>query len=477
MDADVRGRRCQRGTLLLVNHPFKQVFLLLILLEVALLSSAFYLGVHVRFGGDAEQLDAGLGLLWPRAVVFVGVLMLCMVAMGLYNRRTRDALPGVLVRLGLSFAVAVVALSVVFYLVPDLLVGRGALALSMLIAFLFVVMTRMFFLDLLEQRDINRRILVLGVGRRAAPLAKLRRKSDLIGFQIVGFLPSLKEVSAVPAHRLIQSDEPLPELVRRLKIDLIIVAVEDRRGVLPIADLLECRTRGVQVVDLMSFLEQETGRINLDIMHPGWLAFASGFRTGVLRSFIKRAFDVAISLTLLIATLPLLLATALAIRLDGSGGPIFYRQLRVGEGGRVFPVYKFRSMRPDAEQDGKPRWAQADDARVTRVGRFIRKYRIDELPQLWNVLRGDMSFVGPRPERPEFVEQLSNSLPYYRERHRVKPGLTGWAQICYPYGASEQDAFEKLQFDLYYVKNHSLLLDLTVLLQTAEVVLWGKGAR
>jgi sugar transferase (PEP-CTERM system associated) len=336
----------------------------------------------------------------------------------------------------------------------------------------------MFFMDLLEQRNINRRVLVLGAGRRAATLYQLRRRSDLLGFNLAGYVPSPADEVAVPAENQLRPAQPLPEFVRAEKIDLIIVAVDDRRGALPMAELLDCRTQGVEVVDLVSFLEQETGRIKLDVMHPGWLAFSRGFRHGLMRGIVKRAFDVMVSLLILVATLPITLLTALAIWIEAGGsGPIFYRQMRVGAGGKVFPVFKFRSMRPDAEKDGKARWAQPGDARVTVVGRFIRKYRIDELPQLLNILRGDMSFVGPRPERPEFVATLTQSLPYYRERHRVKPGLTGWAQICYPYGASEQDAFEKLQFDLYYVKNHSLLLDLTVLLQTAEVVLWGKGAR
>ncbi|WP_258868248.1 TIGR03013 family XrtA/PEP-CTERM system glycosyltransferase [Alkalilimnicola ehrlichii] len=320
---------------------------------------------------------------------------------------------------------------------------------------------------------------MLGAGKNAANLAMLRRRSDLIGYSIVGYLPRPGDVlGAIPHEKRLSAESDLCSLVAQLRVELIIVAVDDRRGNLPMAELLECRTQGVEVFDLISFLEQETGKLKLDVMQPGWLAFSHGFRKGLLRNCVKRSFDLAVSLALLLLTLPLWGITALAILIEGRGrGPIFYRQMRVGEGGKVFPLYKFRSMRPDAEKEGQAVWARQNDNRITRVGRIIRKYRVDELPQLLNILSGDMSFVGPRPERPEFVSRLNDSLPYYRERHRVKPGLTGWAQICYPYGASEEDAFEKLQFDLYYVKNHSLFLDLAVLLQTAEVVLWGRGAR
>ena len=264
----------------------------------------------------------------------------------------------------------------------------------------------------------------------------------------------------------------------RNRVDQVIVAVDDRRKGLPMEELLRCRTRGVDVIDLLTFLEHEMGKIKLDLMYPSWLAFSEGFRRGFLRAMVKRGFDLGVSLLLLSAAFPIMLVTALLIWAEsGFRGPILYRQMRVGERGQEFEVLKFRSMRTDAEKDGQAKWAQSNDPRVTRVGAFIRKYRIDELPQILNVLRGEMSFVGPRPERPQFVQGLNSKLPYYGERHQVKPGLTGWAQICYPYGASEEDAFEKLQYDLYYVKNHSLFLDLTILLQTAEVVLWGKGAR
>ena len=256
------------------------------------------------------------------------------------------------------------------------------------------------------------------------------------------------------------------------------MAVEDRRKSFPVEDLLDCKMSGIDVVDAQTFFERETGKVRLETLHPSWLIFSDGFRQAGMQIVAKRGFDIAASMTLLLLALPLIVLAIIAIWLEsGCRGPILYRQVRVGQNWRLFQVLKLRSMVVDAEKGGAPQWAKKNDARVTRVGKFIRRTRIDELPQILNVLKGDMSFIGPRPERPEFVEKLAEKIPYYAERHRVKPGITGWAQIRYPYGASEQDAVEKLQYDLYYVKNYSLFLDCLILFQTAEVVLWGQGAR
>ena len=282
----------------------------------------------------------------------------------------------------------------------------------------------------------------------------------------------------VPPERVLAVEGNLLQLARQHSVDEIVVAMDDRRRAFPVQELLECRLSGIDVLDLVSFLERETGRVRLDVLNPSWMIFSDGFRRDPLRQFSERAFDLCASFGLLLVTWPLMLIAALVIKLeDGLSAPVFYRQARVGFEGRVFEVLKFRSMSTDAEIDGQARWADKDDARITRVGVVLRKLRIDELPQIINVFKGDMSFVGPRPERPEFVEALNERIPYYRERHYVKPGIKGWAQLCYPYGSSEHDALEKLQYDLYYVKNHSLLFDIIILLQTAEVVFWGKGSR
>jgi sugar transferase (PEP-CTERM system associated) len=269
----------------------------------------------------------------------------------------------------------------------------------------------------------------------------------------------------------------LADLCGERDVDEVVVAMDDRRRGFPILELLECRLAGIDVTELLSFLERETGRVRIDVLNPSWMIFGEGFRRDTLRLMSSRGLDLLASSLLVLISLPFMLATAIAIKLeDGWSAPVLYRQERVGLGGRTFRLLKFRSMRTDAEADGV-QWAQKGDSRVTRVGAFIRKCRIDELPQILNVLRGHMSFVGPRPERPEFVADLAQKIPYYVQRHCVKPGITGWAQLCYPYGSSEQDALEKLQYDLYYIKNNSLLFDLAILVQTAEVVFMGQGAR
>jgi sugar transferase (PEP-CTERM system associated) len=268
----------------------------------------------------------------------------------------------------------------------------------------------------------------------------------------------------------------LVDHARADNVDEIVVAMDDRRQGFPVGELLACRFAGIAVVDLLGFLERETGKLKVDLVNPAWLIFSDGFEIRTRLRIATRVFDFISAALLIVLTSPIMLCVALAIVID-SGRPIFYRQQRVGLRGSVFTLYKFRSMIVDAESDGKARWAGASDSRVTRIGGLLRKLRLDELPQLLNVLRGDMSIVGPRPERPEFVQTLAEKIPYYHERHSVKPGITGWAQLCYPYGSSDEDAMEKLQFDLYYIKYKSLIFDLMVLLQTAEVVLWGKGAR
>jgi sugar transferase (PEP-CTERM system associated) len=280
----------------------------------------------------------------------------------------------------------------------------------------------------------------------------------------------------VPASAIVAPGERLDLLAQREGVDEIVVALTERRGgAMPMRELLDCKLHGVRVSDVATYFEQNLGQIRIESASAGWLIFGEGFNQGFLRTLIKRVFDIVSALILLVLTLPLMLVTALLVKLE-SPGPVFYSQERVGLNGRVFKVVKFRSMRNDAEKDGVPRWATAGDSRVTRIGRILRKVRIDELPQLFCVLKGDMSMVGPRPERPYFVEQLVQDIPFYAVRHSVKPGVTGWAQVSYHYGASKEDTVEKLQYDLYYVKNHSLFLDVVVLFETIGVVLTGSGA-
>jgi sugar transferase (PEP-CTERM system associated) len=437
-----------------------------------------YIAVYLRLGVVPTVAEQNLGPLWPRAVIFTSLLLICMVAMGLFSARLRETHVGVLIRIAASVIAAIVAIALVFYIVPELRLGLGVMGLWALLAFVSAATIRLIFSRLVDEDLFKRRVLVFGCGRQAMSILQLRRRADRRGFIILGYIAPEGDSVIVERERLVTAEGSLLEFAREHRVDEIVVAMDDRRRAFPVQELLDCRLAGVDVNDLVSFLERETGKVRLDVLNPSWMIFSDGFRRDPLRQFSERAFDVVASLVLLAITWPLMLLAAIGIKLGGGlSAPVLYRQTRVGLEGRLFEVLKLRSMHPDAEQDGQARWAVKGDHRVTRIGALIRKTRIDELPQIVNVLKGDMSFVGPRPERPEFVKELNEKIPYYRERHCVKPGITGWAQLCYPYGSSEHDATEKLQYDLYYVKNHSLMFDLMILLQTAEVVLWGKGGR
>jgi len=321
------------------------------------------------------------------------------------------------------------------------------------------------------------RILIFGAGPAAQLVGNILKTRDA-NAHIVGYVagPNEKEPT-VPRIELLRLEGTLTDMARKPDVDEIVVALTERRsGSMPLRQLLDCKLRGVKVYDINTHFEKTLGQIRVDYVNAGWLIFGDGFNQGALRTFVKRVFDLVCASGLIVLSAPIMLMTAVVIKLE-SRGPVLYRQERVGFGGRPFSVAKFRSMRTDAEEDGRPRWAATNDDRVTRVGHIIRRLRIDELPQLFNVLRGEMSLVGPRPERPYFVEQLTQEIPYFAVRHSVKPGITGWAQVRYPYGATVEDSMEKLQYDLYYVKNHTLFLDIVVLFETVGVVLTGKGAR
>lgn len=459
------------------RHYIPRSFIALGLSEFLVLMSSVYGGVWLRFMNDVQG-RADVEPIITKAWTFAIVMLAAMIVVGLYQRTFREGMGGMLLRVAISAILGLTVMSVIFYAFPGTFLGRGAFGLAFAIALIGVVIVRVVFFRLVDEENLARRVLVLGAGTRAMAIAGLRRKSDRRGCNIVGYVHVQGEHDEVSSDLVIHRDTPLLELAQSLNVDEIIVAVEDRRKNFPVQEILDCRMAGIDVMDILSFIERQLGRVELNLLHPSWLIFSDGFQYGALRVFTKRIFDVVASVLVLIVTWPFMLVAVVAIFLESGGrGPIFYHQVRVGENWRLFQLTKFRSMRVDAEADGVARWAQKNDNRVTLIGAFMRKTRIDELPQLFNVLKGEMSFVGPRPERPMFVEQLSAQIPFYSERHRVKPGITGWAQISYAYGASEEDAVQKLQYDLYYVKNYSLFLDLLILLQTAEVVLWGRGAR
>ncbi|WP_158883370.1 TIGR03013 family XrtA/PEP-CTERM system glycosyltransferase [Rhodanobacter sp. L36] len=453
--------------------------LLLASAEFLLLGISLNVATYLRYFRHADQLSEFSVHMPERALVFAVVVMLGLAALGQYQSHMRTGWFGLLARQAVGFVLGIIGLVIAYYLVPQAYVGRGVLIIALLLGFVAVTGFRALFLRLVEVEAFKRRVLILGAGMRASQIHhRMRRRADRRNFVIVGFVPRPGETLAVPAEQAFPFDVPLHALVQSEQVDEIVVGVDDRRGGLPMEDLLECRQLGVDVTDLTTFFERESGRVQLSFTDPSWLVFSGGFNATPIRRVSKRCFDLGISALVLLLTWPLMLMVVLAIRIEsGAGQPILYRQERVGVRGKTFWLNKFRSMRTDAEMDGVARWASKDDDRVTRVGKFIRKVRLDELPQLWNVLKGEMSFIGPRPERPQFVADLEQKIRYYSLRHCLKPGLAGWAQLRYPYGASEDDAAEKLKFDLYYVKNHNLLFDLLILIQTVEVVLFGRGAR
>jgi sugar transferase (PEP-CTERM system associated) len=385
---------------------------------------------------------------------------------------------GLLTRIASAIGVATFSYGVLATFVPNTRVSFLQLIAVATLSLATSVLLRLAFEHVVSDRWFKRRVLVYGAGQRAASIARLRRRADRRGFAVAAYVIAESDRVEDALQPVLPFDTELLQYCRDNYIDEIVVAMDDRRRAFPMYQLLECRLDGVEITELVTFLERETGKVRLDVLNPSWFIFSDGFRRGRIHSVLERGFDIVASFILLLVTLPLIALAGLAIKLeDGFSASVLYRQVRVGRYGRLFNVLKFRSMREDAEREGKAIWASKNDSRITRVGAFMRKTRIDELPQIINVLRGEMSFVGPRPERPEFVSQLSERIPYYRERHTLKPGITGWAQLCYPYGSSEQDAVEKLQYDLFYIKNHTLVFYIAILLQTVEVILWRKGAR
>jgi sugar transferase (PEP-CTERM system associated) len=446
----------------LFKHYVPYAVLVLGAIDFALLLLAAEAGWAARLWQLTGAFDAEAARL-PNLLAFAGTLQAAMVAVGVYGVQAIRSVRFAVARLLVAVALGILGLSLVFFLAPPVSFWRSSLLYATWFGLAGMILVRILLKDVLGGEKFKRRVMVLGSGARAARIVALAKRSGA-GFTVVGCV-DLGEGAALPARLL------------AMGAGEVVLAIEERRNALPLNDLLRIKTTGVQVHDFSTFLERETGRVDLDSLNPSWLIFSDGFSAGRRASGVaKRLFDIVASVALLALTFPLIAATALAIMLE-SRGPAFFRQRRVGLYGVPFDLLKLRSMRIDAEVGGKAVWAQKDDPRVTRVGRIIRKLRIDELPQAWSVLKGEMSFVGPRPERPQFVADLEARLPYYAERHVVKPGITGWAQINYPYGASVEDAREKLELDLYYAKNYSPFLDLLILLQTVRVVIWPEGAR
>ena len=442
-----------------------------------MLYASVYFAVVVAFGG-VGLFEESIGPLAPKAAMVAFVMLVSLIAMGLYQFHQRAYFHEILVRIVVGVAIGSAVLAAGYYVFPGLNLEPRVAAVAVITAIVALLMVRYAFVQSVDESVFRRRTVIYGAGERAGAISDLKRRADRRGFRIVGTIPAPGDTHCNESAEALETDRSITELAIQQRADEIVIAMDDRRGNLPIRELLDLKLGGVEVIDVLEFRERETGKSRVDLVKPSWFIFSRGFRISRTRRFSQRFLDLAVSVTLLLLAWPVMLAVALCIKLeDGVDAPVLYRQRRVGLGGRTFKVLKFRSMTPDAESDGRAVWAQKNDKRVTRVGSVIRKYRLDELPQVFNVIAGQMSIVGPRPERPEFVESLSEKIPYYKERHAVKPGVTGWAQLRYAYGASEGDALEKLQYDLYYIKNQNFLLDLMIILQTVEVVIWGKGAR
>lgn len=467
------------GTIRVFNHHINAGYTWLALIDFVLFLAAGVGGTYLYSFHAQGVLAANIPELLLQSTLFALINTLAMLSMGLYEPRLREGVNGVLLRTLGAFGLTVAAMTILFYFLPHLHIWRGHFAFTLTLALIGALSNRAIWTRVIDLESLKRRVLVLGSGQTAASIsARMRRKADRRGFRVLGFVRLPGEDAAITREPLINLQGSLAEYALKHDVDEIVVALEDRRDSIPQDELMRCRGHGIQVTDIVDFFEREAGKVLIEHTHPSWFTYSSGFQRESAEPLGKRAFDIVASFGLLMIAWPFMLLAIIAIWLeDGIGAPIFYRQKRVGENGRLFEVIKFRSMTVNAESDGQARWATANDSRVTRVGAIMRKTRIDELPQILNVLNGDMAFVGPRPERPEFVRELNDKIPYYAKRHCVKPGITGWAQTNYPYGASEEDTANKLEFDLYYVKNQSLFLDALVLLQTAEVILFGKGAR
>jgi sugar transferase (PEP-CTERM system associated) len=436
---------------------------------------AFYTGIYLRF----SEIESGLLKYQPsifiKIIPFAAVLIFCSFFAELYNQEKRTGRKEIVLRCLIAGTCSFFALSALYYVLPSMRIWRGHLIISLPIFIVLQCLLHIAYVSFSRMPSFAKRVLILGVGRTAEKLGNLIGATNH-NYVLSGYVSCPSESVAVPAYHVVGNGDGVFETALKQRANKIVISLSERRGVLPFKEILNCKMSGIDVLDAPSFYEEIAGKLFLENIRPSWFIFSDGFRITPLNKINKRMFDIVIATCGLLIAAPLIPIIALLIKID-SPGPIFFRQIRVGERETNFMLYKFRTMFQDAERGTGAVWAQNKDKRVTRVGTFLRKARLDEMPQLFNVLRGDMSFIGPRPERPEFVEKLKEIIPYYSERHFVKPGVTGWAQVKYRYGASIEDAIEKLRYDLYYIKNLSLFLDMLILIETIKVVLFGRGSR
>jgi sugar transferase (PEP-CTERM system associated) len=452
--------------------------ILLILAEAALVYGAIISAVYLRVGAEDAPVELIIKNGYLKAAIATFFCLAAFYLFDLYDFLVMHDRRELVLRLVQALGLAWIALAFSFYAFPDLKFGRGISLIALPLALALMVSWRVSIHWFLGHPDFGERILIVGSGDSAVELAREVLERPDAGYRIVGFVGTEAHLlgKSLINPRVIGMTEELDNIVKRENIDRIVVAMGERRGQFPTDKLLQLSLAGqVTIEEGASFYERVTGRVSLNMLRPSWLIFTGRGRQAKIASLLRFTVHWLVALLGAVLSLPLVLIAAILIKLD-SRGPVFYKQERVGKNGRAFTLTKFRSMRVDAEQDG-PVWASKGDARTTRVGRILRKARIDEIPQFWNILKGEMSFVGPRPERPHFVAQLADEIPYYEQRHLIAPGLTGWAQIKYPYGASMEDARQKLQYDLFYIKNQGLILDAIIIFETIKIILFGRGAQ
>lgn len=448
--------------------------ILFIVIDTFIAVFSFCAGIYMCIGPfdnvtkKYPNIDAG-------CVVFVAVVLFCSYFVELYKVDNSRGKKEICIQTGTSALLSSFFLASLYYMFPSIGVGRGILAIAVFTYAVVQFLVHIMLGRISSLPGLAKRVLILGTGPVADAIGNII-KCQGHQYVLAGYIDFPIEPLSVPMSCVVGDGNCIVEATRRERADKLVISLSERRGVLPLKEVLECKFSGVDILDAPSFYEQLTGKLLIEHTRPSWFIFSEGFKKSSFERFCKTALDLLGTVVGLILCTPLMPLISLAIKID-SRGPVFFRQVRVGEKGKPFKIYKFRTMFEDAEKKTGAVWAQENDSRITKVGGFLRKTRLDELPQLFNVLMRDMSIVGPRPERPEFIEELREVIPYYAERHAIKPGITGWAQIRYPYGASVEDAIEKLRYDLFYIKHCSLIFDLLIVMETIKVVLFGRGAR
>lgn len=423
---------------------------------------------------------SSVGLFSRKALLIAFVCMACLYLNDVYDLKVTNSYLELGIRMLQALGTAAIILGIIYFIFKEMVIGKNIFFVTIVIAMLLIITWRFCYTIILKHGVFDQKIIILGSAELAKKIImEIYEKQDC-GYKIAAIVlknnstdfSSFTDLSVIYRKRF----KGLLNMAREMSIKKIVLTLKEKRGTFPTRELLNCRVEGIDILEGNSFYETLAGKLTVEQINPGWLIFSEGFHKSHIERFFKRIIDLSLSTLMLLVLSPIFLITSILIRID-SKGPVFFTQDRVGERKRQYKIYKFRSMVEGAEKKSGPVWASNNDDRITRVGRFIRKWRIDELPQLWNVLRGEMSFTGPRPERDHFVKELEEIIPYYSERFTVKPGITGWAQVCYGYGASVEDAIEKLNYDLFYIKNMSIFMDMIIILRTVKIVLFGKGAR